>query len=155
MGFFGLESSSVPIAAAIARWLQEQRRPDADSSLEAADPGRYLRSLLAATSLIDIRGLQVGSGKAHRFPIDDLFMSLTTTRSVESTPEQKGARQKSRARSDHPGHDLTVPLHTALTARRLVVVGDPGSGKSTFLRRVAHALCETGLDDTPGRRANG
>ena len=32
---------------------------------------------------------------------------------------------------------------------RLVVVGEPGSGKTTFLRRIACALCQTRLGDEP------
>ena len=113
------------------------------------DPGLYLRSLLDATSFIDIRGLQVGSGKAHRFPIDDLFMSLTTTASAEAPPERKGKGRTGPAGAGALERGTAVPLHTALSARRLVVVGDPGSGKSTFLRRVAHALCETRLGTAP------
>ncbi len=42
-----------------------------------------------------------------------------------------------------------LPLHEALRHERLVIVGDPGAGKTTFLRRVAHALCQTELGDAP------
>ena len=36
-----------------------------------------------------------------------------------------------------------VPLQRALENRCVVLVGDPGAGKSTFLRRIAFAACET------------
>jgi predicted NACHT family NTPase len=42
-----------------------------------------------------------------------------------------------------------VPLHEALAHRCLVVGGDPGAGKTTFLRRVALALCQTRLGEAP------
>ena len=41
------------------------------------DPTVYLNWLHENTSHIDIRGLAVGSGKAHRFPIEDLYIPLT------------------------------------------------------------------------------
>lgn len=84
-----------------------------------ADPTQYLRDLLENTSYIDIRGLQVGRGEANRFPIEQLFISLTT-------PDGE-------------------KLDQALRNERLVVVGDPGAGKTTFLRRVAHSLCQANL----------
>jgi len=90
----------------------------------SADPAKYLDYLREQTGWIDIRGLQVGTGKAHRFPIEDLYISLTT-RSAEAT----GAVER----------DPREP-EAALSRRRLVIVGDPGSGKTTFLRRVAFAL---------------
>ena len=36
-----------------------------------------------------------------------------------------------------------IELQQALANRKVVIVGDPGSGKSTFLRRVAFELCRT------------
>ena len=42
------------------------------------DPLKYLESLRKDTAFIDIRGLQVGTGKAYRFPIEDLYIPLTT-----------------------------------------------------------------------------
>ena len=86
------------------------------------DPTVYLRDLCGKTEFIDIRGLQVGKGRANRLPIEELFISLTTT--------QAGARQ--RAKPDASGGQRgkappaaaeaerllaecrTVPLHTAL-----------------------------------------
>jgi hypothetical protein len=87
----------------------------------SADPANYLDYLREQTGWIDIRGLQVGTGKAHRFRIEDLYIPLTTPRAGELAP---------------------IDLEDAMSSRRLVIVGDPGSGKTTFLRRVAFALCE-------------
>ena len=93
-----------------------------------ANPAAYLAWLREQTAWIDIRGLQVGSGRAHRFPIDELYIPLTTIESEgegrELSPERK-----------------TVRLEEALRHPRLVIVGDPGSGKTTFLRRTAFELC--------------
>ncbi|MGA2326640.1 MAG: SUMF1/EgtB/PvdO family nonheme iron enzyme [Bryobacteraceae bacterium] len=87
-----------------------------------SDPGKYLQSLRDQTAWIDIRGLQVGTGKAYRFPIDDLYIPLKTAMSGEV----RGS----------------VLLEEALRRRRLVIVGDPGAGKTTFLRKIAYGLCQ-------------
>ena len=86
----------------------------------SADPTKYLDYLREQTGWIDIRGLQVGTGKAYRFPIEDLYTSLITAGSAGREP---------------------IGLEDAMSAHRLVIVGGPGSGKTTFLRRVAFALC--------------
>ncbi|MEO8166388.1 MAG: hypothetical protein ABI619_13435, partial [Betaproteobacteria bacterium] len=119
------------------------------------DPRKYLRDLQANTSYIDIRGLQVGSGKATRFPIDELYITLTTAGTFHAD-----------MREAVPGDDTDMPfnelrmmaehgsrrfeLHEMLQHRRLVVVGDPGSGKTTFARRVASLLSRALLGEDDG-----
>jgi hypothetical protein len=124
------------------------------SSRSPADSKAYLRNLLEKTSHIDIRGLQVGEGKVHRFPIEDLFISLTTTTQPATCSseerEEKGKGQSHKAARVDSLLRKSQPLHAALCNDRLVVVGDPGAGKTTFVRRVAHALSLTELGDVPG-----
>jgi len=91
-------------------------------------PAKYLRWLQDETAWIDIRGLQVGTGKAYRFPIDDLYIPLTTAGAGEARGPGKEAPE-------------SVPLEQALSHRKLVIEGDPGSGKTTFLRRIGYELC--------------
>jgi len=60
------------------------------------------------------------------------------------------SRKKGERRRDKKNLALRpVPLHEALDRDRVVVVGDPGAGKTTFLRRVAHTLCQTELGEVP------
>jgi hypothetical protein len=95
----------------------------------AVDTSKYLTWLREYTAWIDIRGLNVGSGKAHRFQIGDLYTPLTTT--ATAVGEQPRGR---------------IRLEEALTAKRLVITGDPGSGKTTFLRRIAQECCSPSGD---------
>jgi formylglycine-generating enzyme required for sulfatase activity len=92
-------------------------------NLIGSEPGRYLAYLREQTAWIDIRGLQVGAGKAYRFPIEELYIPLTAVTGGSSLRKME--------------------LEDALPQERLVIVGDPGAGKSTFLRRIAFALCES------------
>ncbi len=83
----------------------------------AGDPTRYLAALDESTKWIDFRGLQVGSGKAKRFEIERLYVPLT--------------------------HG-SVPIEEALAAKHVVIQGDAGSGKTTFLRQHARRLMAGG-----------
>ena len=61
---------------------------------------RYLEALRLRTAYIDIRGLQVGTGKAHRFPIEELYIPLSTAGVAEQEPKP------GRVGRDKPSNDL-------------------------------------------------
>ena len=76
------------------------------------------------SATIEIRGLGEGAGKAPNFPIEELYIPLTTAAGADFQAHAHAARRP-------------VGPEEALTHRRLVIVGDPGSGKTAFLRRIA------------------
>ncbi len=110
------------------------------------NPAAYLAQLREQCDSIDIRGLNVGSGKANRFPINQLYIQLKTAN------KSRGDRSEMQVASrDQAGRD-SVDLESILEASaKLVIVGDPGSGKTTFLRKVALAAIEAFLPD-PDRK---
>jgi formylglycine-generating enzyme required for sulfatase activity len=133
--FASSRSSSAPgaVEAALNGWLARHPTVTATPVAPRRDPAKYLQWLREQTATIDIRGLQVVSGKVHRFPIEDLYIPLTT---VESAIEEGKRGMEARA---------PVRLEGALRHQRLVIVGDPGSGKTTF-------LLLDGLDEAPSRK---
>ncbi|MGH9454612.1 MAG: DUF4062 domain-containing protein, partial [Terriglobia bacterium] len=73
------------LAIALRDW--RDRHPEFAKPLQPVragqhDPRKYLEYLRGQTAWIDIRGLQVGTGKAHKFPIEDLYIRLTTASTV-------------------------------------------------------------------------
>ena len=117
------------VESALREWRPKPRpkRPPRPRPAQS-DPTVYLKSLREQTAWIDIRGLQVGAGKAYRFPIEELYIPLT----MQSRDRQGAA----------------VELEEALSHHRLVIVGDPGAGKTTFVRHIAH-VWSSGLLDAP------
>jgi formylglycine-generating enzyme required for sulfatase activity len=124
IGFTNPDDLTTKIVTAIRNWERET------SGAHGADPARYLEALWKDTRYIDIRGLRIGNESVFRFDIDKLYTPLTT---VIAAAERK----------EGPGEREAVPLQKALENPRVVLVGDPGAGKSTFLRRIAFAACET------------
>ena len=84
----------------------------------AADDAVYLQYLEDDTRQIRIRGLKSKRAEPYFFGIDEIYIPLTTA----------------------SGHGRTN-LERTISGRRLVLIGEPGAGKSTFLRRVAFELC--------------
>ena len=100
------------------------------ASIAESDPRAYLEYLRNDTSSIEIRGLRLNVAEAPRFPINDLYIPLIDelgTRGLEMKTQRS--------------------LDESLAQPRLVILGDPGSGKTTFLRRRANAACAACLTD--------
>ncbi|RQW04565.1 DUF4062 domain-containing protein, partial [candidate division KSB1 bacterium] len=113
-----------------------ERQTDRFQSLpKPSDPQLYLEWLREESGYIDIRGLQVGAGKANRFGIEELYIPLTT---VSMLSEAKRALQR-----EERLESRRVELHEVLQSPRAAIIGEPGAGKTTFLKRIAFALCQT------------
>jgi hypothetical protein len=141
------ENLKTEIVLALNRWLA--RHPEYQPVEKASTPDDatlYLEWLRAQSSTIDIRGLgATGSGKANSFPIEDLYIPLTTPREP-----QPGRHNPEKAPADRQ----PMELEDALQHGRLVIVGDPGSGKTTFLRRITFALASEALANSGGPAAS-
>ena len=118
-----------------------------------ADPRKYLQDLWSDTAYIDIRGLVTGGAQAHRFPIADLYIELKATRAAAPMPADDGPARAQRDQDPRLDMRADHPLRAALANPRLIIVGDPGCGKTTFLRWVAHALAADRLGHDPGAAA--
>jgi hypothetical protein len=142
---------SAKVVAALYEW-RHRNREFAPSGIvpvsRRRSPTRYLKWLRERTAYIDIRGLQVGTGKAHRFGIEELFVSPTTTISSAHPTRRSTATTTETAGADVEDA-IGVALDDAVSNTRLVVTGDPGAGKTTFLRRLAFIFCETLLGNQP------
>ncbi|MCX7681417.1 MAG: NACHT domain-containing protein, partial [Anaerolineae bacterium] len=121
---------------------------------------RYLEYLVAAYRWLDLRGLMQVRNLV-RLPLAQVYTPLSATEEIEVRPAPPLDFPEQRELSPAPGLTRVtrrVTLDQALREhRRVVLLGDPGSGKSTFLRYLALACAEgpqaarerLGLDDAP------
>jgi formylglycine-generating enzyme required for sulfatase activity len=130
------------IVKVIQEWF-----PTRGESVPAADFTRYIKYLKEETQYIDIRGLVSGEGKAHQFRTDELYIPLKTS-SMDLS--EKTLRGRKRPEDLQPGE---ADLQEALKMPRLVIQGDPGSGKTTFLRLLTFTLCQKWLNEKSAAKA--
>ncbi len=127
----------------------------------------YLTSVVAATERIDIQGIgsKPGAGRrALHFAIEDQYTPLKTSSRLREE-ELSGCGKPVREAVAEPEElqdiqdqegirETRVALTALLTQHRwLLIVGQPGGGKTTFLRLISCVLAKDGLDPKrQGRR---
>ncbi len=99
----------------------------------ATDLAPWLERLIDDTGHIQISGIGSGVGptkSAHRYPIEQLYTTLTSRTGAEAKGENESTIQGAR-----------VTLAELLSRHNLVLIeGQPGAGKTTFLHLVASML---------------
>jgi formylglycine-generating enzyme required for sulfatase activity len=126
----------------LVKVMQEWFKPKTGSTpVSIADFTVYLKYLRQETMHIDIRGLVTGKGKLHQFPIDELYIPLRT---------RYGVREGREMLKDRLDEDML--LQEALKEQKLFIKGDPGSGKTTFMRLIAYTLCQGRLGEATKSR---
>jgi len=122
---------------ALLRWKQRQEITSQERLLRD-----YLEDVKAETHRINIQGIFSESGAGRQpvyFPIEDHYAPLHTTTDTEARVFDQGVAES----------PVRLPLTNLLSRhRRLLIIGDPGSGKTTFLRFVACVLAKDGLAPT-------
>jgi formylglycine-generating enzyme required for sulfatase activity len=129
----------------------EARRPGgAQRAGERPDPTRYLEALQAEHSFVEIRGM--GAQVAEQLPLDRVYTRLRVARpGVDRRAEAKEGRRAKAGLEDLAGltrRDLELP-EVLREHPHAVLVGDPGSGKTTFLRFAAQVLARAFLQRQP------
>lgn len=122
------------------------------------DPTRYLEAVESRNSYVEIRGM--GAQVAEQLPLDWVYTRLrvgggggTPLNVVARREHDLSAGQLPTQRVDKTDpleHELRLGLPDVLRrSRHAVLVGDPGSGKTTFLRFAAQVLARSLLRDDP------
>ena len=113
----------------------------------------YRRVLAQTTGRLPLRGLDVGTADAARaqqaLSLARVYVDLDTT--ANKTQVVQTAEDLPQARREPPSEIFvqTRPmsaLEATISHRRLVLLGDPGGGKSTFVNHLAHCLAMHALE---------
>lgn len=108
----------------------------------------YLRNLAKKCEVLPLAALGEEEGTETGVTLDQVYVALNTKKEIPLTKEEKAARKKIQPSS--PGQEEDTRPLTAMEVvsrcRRLVLLGDPGAGKSTFVNQLLANLAGHQLD---------
>ena len=109
----------------------------------------YQSQILKSCEHLPLRSIDVGvsdpKSNQKQLSLSQIYISLNTKTQIT---EEKQKKPRSFERDDGEPRPFTA-LEVAYLHRRLVLRGDPGSGKSTFLSHMAYGLAANGLSPDP------
>jgi formylglycine-generating enzyme required for sulfatase activity len=108
----------------------------------------YLQHITAQSNLLPWTYFKVENADPEQgecLQLADVYIDLDTTemRHVEREDELRQMLEKQRQAERIPAQELVN------REKRLLVLGDPGFGKSTFIKHLAYQLAQAGLADNP------
>ncbi|MCL4299458.1 MAG: SUMF1/EgtB/PvdO family nonheme iron enzyme [Anaerolineae bacterium] len=112
----------------------------------------YRRVVGQSCAFLPMRGIDVGASDPtaaqSSLGLANVYVELDTTSQVPLTEAEKAAHRKQTERGQET-RPLSA-LEVVVGYRRLVLLGDPGGGKSTFVNHLAHCLAVHPLDPAAG-----
>ena len=127
------------------QWLADPARPWVVERPETAKrpitsispPTKYFGNVERDFRRLDIAGID--NDRTFEIPLSDIYVCLRVMFDEDATDETE------------PRESGAIDIQTALLRYpKLVIVGDPGSGKSTFLKYIALMLARSCLRNDPG-----
>ncbi len=111
----------------------------------------YRRQILSSCQYLPLRGIDIGlsdprSGQ-QQLGLNQIYVELNTTTKV---PKKKGDKKRLKISEFEPEgqESRSLPaLEATINNPWIVILGDPGSGKTTFLAHLAYCLAANGLRD--------
>ena len=139
------------ITAGVATTVYTER-VSAFDPVEALD--RYRRMLVANSRYLPLRGADVGADDPsigqRPLSLAHIYVDLDTRTSVSLDGTDKRRRKDAPLVPDDGKTRALPALEAVISNSRLVLLGDPGSGKSTFVNHLAHCLAAHALEPEAG-----
>jgi formylglycine-generating enzyme required for sulfatase activity len=139
------------VAEEIAKLADGAPGASRGGGLPPVSPERYLAALKEEHAYLDIRGM--GAQVTERMELAQVYTRLSVSAPRDADPKLRGTARQSKAASDAVDEDsLRGDTHRELRDvmadnPHAALVGDPGSGKTTFLRYVAQNLARVHLGE--------
>lgn len=109
-------------------------------------PERYLQRLRNHCHALPLTAMGGTATAGDEVTLDKVYIDLDTTAKVELTVAEQAERKKQRPTSpDEKERTLSV-REAAQTTTRLVLLGAPGGGKSTFVRQLIAQIIQARLE---------
>jgi formylglycine-generating enzyme required for sulfatase activity len=113
----------------------------------------YRRVLVQSSGHLPLRGVDLGASDPtdarQRLNLAQVYVSLDTKTQVPLTEDEKKQKQERILHEARETRPLSA-LEATISQCRLVILGDPGSGKSTFIHHLALCLAAHRLEPQSG-----